>query len=127
MKNVACRIFKEQLDLINQLPENERAIVLYQAICHCFNQIDNQNENQIENQNEYAYVSVSVSVSELSKCVLELLKKNIVCKEFSNNYGGKREGAGRKSALSEKREEDYNLAEATKKKLEQQMKAKWSV
>lgn len=98
-QNIACRVFKEQIKLINQLPEKERATVLYLAINHCFNQIDNQNENQIDNQNENAYVSVSVSesLSDISKCVLELLKKNIVCKEFSNNYGGKRDGSGRKS------------------------------
>ncbi|MBR2028250.1 MAG: hypothetical protein IKA10_04575 [Oscillospiraceae bacterium] len=93
-KNIACRIFKEQIELIQQLPENERAEVLYKAIISAFNQFD----NQIENQNENAYVSVSVSdsVSVLSKTVFSLLKKNIVCKEFSNNYGGKRIGAGKK-------------------------------
>lgn len=95
-KNIACRIFKEQIELIQQLPENERAEVLYKAILSAFNQFDNQNENQIENQNENAYVSVSDSVSVLSKTVFSLLKKNIVCKEFSNNYGGKRIGAGKK-------------------------------
>ena len=96
-QNVACRLFKEQIQLINQLPEKERPLVLYLAINHCFNQFDFQNDNQIENQNENAYVSVSVSesLSDISKCVLELLKKNIVCKEFSNNYGGKRVNSGR--------------------------------
>ena len=101
--NIACRIFKEQINLINQLPEKERPFVLYLAINSCFNQIEYQNDNQSDNQNENAYVSVSVSeslylnqLSEISKCVLELLKKNIVCKEFSNNYGGKRDGSGRK-------------------------------
>lgn len=86
--NLACRIFKEQIDLIQQLPEDERAEVLYKAILYVFNQIENQNEN--------AYVSVSVSISELSKTVYKLLIKNITCKEFSNNYGGRRIGAGRK-------------------------------
>ena len=107
-KNLACRIFAEQINLIKQLPENERAIVLYEALTYAFNkcgyQNDNQTDNQIGNQvgyqNESAYISVSVSVyeslSEISKCVLDLLKKNIVCKEFSENYGGKREGAGSK-------------------------------
>ena len=98
-RNIACRIFKEQIDLVLQLPESERAEVLYKAILSVFNQIENQNENQfdnqIENQNEYAYVSVSDSVSVLSKTVFSLLKKNIVCKEFSNNYGGRRINAGR--------------------------------
>lgn len=106
--NLACRVFAEQLKLINQLPENERAIVLYLAINDSFNrcgyqdgyQLDKQNGYQDGYQNESAYVSVSVSVyeslSEISKCVLELLRKNIVFKEFSNNHGGKREGSGSK-------------------------------
>ena len=91
--NIGCRIFKEQIDLINQLPENERAVVLYTAINSAFNQFENQNENQ----NDCAYISVSVSISDISKAVLELLKKNIVCREFSPNYGGRRIGSGRKS------------------------------
>lgn len=97
-RNIACRLFKEQINLINQLPEKDRPLVLYLAINNSFNQFENQNDNQIENQNENAYVSVSVSesLSDISKCVLELLSKNIVCKEFSNNYGGKRTGSGRK-------------------------------
>ena len=61
-----------------------------------YNQIENQNENQIENQNENAYISVSDSVSVLGKTVYSLLVKNIVWKEFSSNYGGKRAGAGAK-------------------------------
>ncbi len=48
MTNIACRIFKEQIDLINQLPINERAEVLYLAVCNSFNQIGNQNEIQFE-------------------------------------------------------------------------------
>lgn len=100
MGNVCCRIFKEQLDLINQLPKKERAIVLYNVINDVFNQFDNQNENQIENQNENAYVSVSV-LSTLGKSIYNILLKNITCKEFSNNYGGKRENAGaRKKVIS---------------------------
>ena len=91
-ENMACRIFKEQIELIQQLPENERAEVLYKAILCSLNQIENQNEKQ----NESAYVSVSVSVSVLSNIVYELLRKNIQWKEFSNNYGGKRIGAGKK-------------------------------
>lgn len=93
-KNYACRIFKEQIDLILQLPENERAEVLYKSVLFGFNQIDCQFDNQIENQNESAYVSVSDSVSILSNKIFNLLKKNITWKEFSNNYGGKRQGAG---------------------------------
>ena len=96
-KNICCRVFKEQFELIRQLPESERGYVLYQAINNAFNQFENQNDNQIEIQNENAYISVSVSISELGKCILNLLSKNIVCKEFSSNYGGARTGAGRKS------------------------------
>ena len=92
--NICCRIFKEQINLINQLPEKERAVVLYTAINSAFNQFENQNDNQNENQFDCAYVSVSVS--DISKAVLSLLQKNIVCKEFSTNYGGRRVGAGRK-------------------------------
>lgn len=90
--NIACRIFKEQIDLIQQLPENERAEVLYKAILSTFNQFENQNEIQ----NENAYVSVSESISVLGKTVYKLLIKNITCREFSSNYGGKRIGAGKK-------------------------------
>ena len=96
MSNVACRIFKEQIDLLLSLPSQEEAkTVLYYALINSLNQFENHFDNQIENQNENAYVSVSVSVSELSKSILNLLSKNIVWKEFSNNYGGKREGVGR--------------------------------
>ena len=89
-KNIACRIFKEQIDLVLALPETDRAEVLYKAIISVFNQFD----YQIENQNENAYVSVSDSVSIIGKKVFNLLEKSIVCKEFSNNYGGSRKGAG---------------------------------
>jgi len=106
--NICCRVFKEQFDLIKQLPENERALVLYHSLSNAFNQFEYQNDNQIENQNENAYVSVSESVSELGKCIINLLSKNIVCKEFSNNYGGKREKAGRKKSNRNKTETKTN-------------------
>lgn len=88
-RNVACRIFKEQIDLIKELPEQDRAGVLYNAVMNAYNQFENQNENQFENQNEYAYISSSLSIS-----IINLLSKNIVFKEY-NNYGGKRENSGR--------------------------------
>lgn len=101
--NIACRIFKEQLELINQLPEQERAVVLFSAINNAFFQFENQIDNQIENQNENAYISVSVSgsdsLSAISKAVLNMLQKSLVCKEFSPNYGGKRTGSGRQAKL----------------------------
>ena len=97
--NIACRIFKEQILVINQLPEEDRAKVLYLAIMNSFNQFENQNGNQIENQNENAYISLSISLSNISKSILDLLSKNIVFKEYSNNYGGTREKAGRKSKI----------------------------
>ena len=103
-QNLSCRIFAEQLKLVNQLPENERAIVLYTAINQSFSKVgyqvgyqdDKQNGYQNGYQNESAYISVSESLSEISKCVLDLLTKNIVFKEFSLNHGGKREGSGSK-------------------------------
>ena len=95
MKNIACRLFKEQIDLINELPAHERPLVLYAVINNLFNQFGNQNENQIENQNDNAYVSVS-NISSLGISIYNILLKNITCKEFSNNYGGKRIGAGAK-------------------------------
>ena len=94
--NIACRLFKEQIDLINALPEKERPHVLYAAIMNAFNQFENQNDNQFENQNENAYISVSVSVSDIGKSIINLLSKNIVVKEFSTNYGGRRPNAGKK-------------------------------
>lgn len=122
--NVCCRIYKEQLNLINQLPKKERAIVLLDVVNNAFyqfenqnaNQIDNQNEkgksNQIENQFDNAYISVSVSVSNsvynsvssISKAVIEILRKSIVCKGFSSNYGGSRTGAGKRKAEEKPKE-----------------------
>lgn len=124
-KNYCLRLFKEQIDLINQLPEGEREKVLYIAVVNAFQTIEqnnkksneNQFDNQIENQNENAYISVSVSVSYylnqlsnslhiLSKSVLNLLKKTLEVKEFSSNLGGKRPGAGRKK--QEEQQEPIN-------------------
>lgn len=120
-KNISCRIFKEQLDLVNQLPEKERAEVLYRAISNAFNQIENQNENQfdnqIENQNENAYTSVSVSISksvsisQLGQTILNLLCKNIICKEYSSNYGGKRAGAGKPPKATEDNQSNPKITE----------------
>ena len=110
--NISCRIFKEQLDVINQLPEEERANVLYVAIMNAFNQFENQNENQFENQNDnqnanqdYLYL-ISKSLSKISNTICDLLSKNIVWKEYSNNYGGNRNGSGRKQTKIPKDEED---------------------
>ncbi len=120
--NVCCRIYKEQLNLINQLPKKERAIVLLDVVNNAFNQFENQNDNQIDNQNEKgknnqienqfdnAYISVSVSnsvynsVSSISKAVIEILRKSIVCKGFSSNYGGSRAGAGKRKAEEKPKE-----------------------
>jgi hypothetical protein len=104
MKNVACRIFKEQIDLINELPKEDRANVLYSAIMSAYNQFENQNEIQTENQIEYAYISLSIS-----KSIFNLLSKNIVFKEY-NNYGGKRENSGRpKKPLEKPKEKPLGL------------------
>jgi hypothetical protein len=61
MANIACRIFQEQLDLVKELPEQERATVLYTAICNAFNQFENHFDNQIENQNHLYLLSKSLS------------------------------------------------------------------
>ena len=97
-KNVSCSIFLEQINLINQLPIEERGNVLYMAVLNSFrncikNQIDNQIDNQIENT--YISISTSISLSLLSKSVLELMNKTLNCRIYSSNYGGKRKGAGR--------------------------------
>jgi hypothetical protein len=92
-KNIACRIFKEQIELLKSLPNQEEAKeVLYRAVMTSYNQFENQNDNQFENQNENTYISLSL----LSNNIFKLLSKNIVFKEYNNNYGGKRENSGRK-------------------------------
>ena len=116
--NIACRIFAEQIRMLQSLPNQDDAKnILYQAVIHSLNQfenqIENQNDNQIENQNENAYVSVSVSVSDspLSKSIFNLLAKSIVWKEFSNNYGGKRINSGRKSTNEKMKKSELNQVE----------------
>lgn len=91
MTNLICKIFKEQFDLIKNLPQQERKEVIYLAIEYAFNQFENQNENQ----NENAYISNSLS--NLSISILNILNKTISVKEFSSNYGGNRKNSGRKS------------------------------
>ena len=108
-KNVACRIFLDQIELIRELPIEERGAVLWGAIEGSLNQFENQNENQFDNQNEnqndYALMSVSVSdnnndkVSSIGRKVIGLLSKNIVWREFNVNYGGRRAGSGRKRGV----------------------------
>ena len=99
--NVCCRIFKEQIDLINQLPEEERGVVLLSAINKAFfhleNQVDNQDANQDDGHLLRYSVSISNSLSDISKAVLSVLEKSIRFTEFNANWGGKRYGSGRKS------------------------------
>lgn len=102
-KNISCNIFLEQINLINQLPLEERGNVLYLALLKAFTksrfQVDNQDDSQLENQLENTYISISksisLSLSILSKSVLELLNKTIDCKIYKSGWGGKREGAGK--------------------------------
>lgn len=96
-KNISCNIFFEQLNLINQLPLEERGNVLYMAILNAFKNYLKNQDNQLENQLENTYISISISLSLsiLSKSVLDLLNKTIVCKEYKNNWGGNRKGSGR--------------------------------
>lgn len=112
-ENVACRFFVEQLALIMSLPEEEGKEVLYNVMKSSFN-------NQIENRFP---VSVSVSVSVLGKSIQDLLTKNIVWKNFSNNYGGYRKGAGRKNNPQEINQDTENnqfikLSDCNNNKLE---------
>ena len=100
-ENMVCNIYKEQFDLINELPIEDRCKVLYIAISKAFYDCEkkskrNQFENQIENTYIYNSISISNSISIYSKKLLSLLFKTILCKNYSKNRGGKREGAGRK-------------------------------
>jgi ribosome-interacting GTPase 1 len=102
-KNTSCNIFLEQLELLNQLPVNERGNVIYLALLKAFsrtsNQVENQDANQLENQLENTYISISksISLSKLSISVLNLLNKTLGCKIYSKNWGGKRTGSGKKT------------------------------
>ena len=59
-KNLSCSIFLEQIELINQLPLEERGNVLYMAVLNSF--VKNQ-KNQLDNQLENTYISISISLS----------------------------------------------------------------
>ena len=79
MKNIACRIFKEQIDVILCLPEEEQGEAIITILKHAF--------------------GIEHSTSKLStqaQSIVNLLKKTIVVKEFSTNYGGRRPNAGKK-------------------------------
>ena len=100
---------------MKSLPNQEEAKnVLYQAIMNAYNHFENQNENQIENQNECAYISISLSV--LSINILNLLSKNIVFKEYSSNYGGRREESGRPKKTQEEKPLDKVMGKINLKK-----------
>lgn len=99
-ENIVCNIYKEQFDLINELPEQERLKVLYIAVSKAFHNEDKKNKkNQLENQVENTYISSSISIynslSNYSKTLIKLLFKTINCKNYKN-WGGKRKGSGRK-------------------------------
>lgn len=103
MSNVACRIFEEQIKLLLSLPNQEEAkTILYQAIKESYsnfkNQIDFQNDNQNDDRNGNQCFLFLNQVSELSINIFKLLLKSICWKEFSENYGGKRERSGRKKS-----------------------------
>ena len=99
-ENIVCNIYKEQFDLINELPMEERLKVLYIAVSKAFYETEkNQDDNQLENQDENTYISISISIynsiSNYSKKLLKLLFKTINCKNYKN-WGGKRNNSGRK-------------------------------
>ncbi len=106
-KNLSCSIFLEQIELINQLPLEERGNVLYMAVLNSF--VKNQ-KNQLDNQLENTYISISISLSKsisiLSKSVLNILNKTIICKKYKNNWGGNRKGSGRPTKLTQEPVED---------------------
>ena len=112
-QNIACRIFKEQMDLINQLQEEERPKVLYAAVMQAFNQIENQFENQ--NANQFYLYLLSVSVSGLGIIIYNILTKNLQCRVFSTNYGGARVGAGRKKDDPENHEKIKKILQKDEK------------
>lgn len=98
-ENIVCNIYKEQFDLINQLPEQERLKVLYLAVLNAFcKEEENNKKNQVENQVDYTYISISTSIynslSNYSKVLIKLLDKTLICKNYKN-WGGKRNKAGR--------------------------------
>lgn len=119
MNNCFCRIYEEQMNLLNQLPKEERGTVLYCVLHKAFlehskNKVKNQNDNQLENQLdnqidyqlEFAYLySLYTSLSNISKVTIQLLNKTTNCIEYSTNYGGKRTGAGRKEKQAEIKKE----------------------
>ena len=119
-KNISCNVFLEQIELLNELPANERGNVLYLALLKAFsrtinfenqlenqvdnqddsqleNQVDNQDDSQLENHLDYTYISISksISLSKLSISVLNLLNKTLDCKTYSKRWGGKRTNTGR--------------------------------
>ena len=103
-KNISCNVFLEQIELLNELPANERGNVLYLALLKAFsrtinfeNQDENQDDSQLENHLDYTYISISksISLSKLSISVLNLLNKTLDCKTYSKRWGGKRTNTGR--------------------------------
>ena len=109
-KNLSCSIFLEQIELINQLPLEERGNVLYMAVLNSF--VKNQ-KNQLDNQLENTYISISISLSKsisiLSKSVLNILNKTIICKKYKNNWGGNRKGSGRPTKVVEEPSDDVAI------------------
>lgn len=107
--NIVCNIYKEQFDLINELPEADRLKVLYLSVFNAFSEYEkNIKKNQLENQVDYTYISNSISIytsiynslSNYSKILLKLLNKTISCKIYKN-WGGKRKNAGRPKGSEE--------------------------
>ncbi|MBQ2175402.1 MAG: hypothetical protein II453_10145 [Alphaproteobacteria bacterium] len=122
--NIGCRLFLEQIELILQMPVNERKDFLWALIMNAYCKYKNQFENQIdiqnENQIECAYVSVSESVSVLSKfnlLIYNSMQKTVRFKKFSSNYGGSRQGSGRPP--KEKPAKNITVKIPTRKEIEE--------
>ena len=113
MKNKCCTIFSEQWELLFTLSNEEIGQILRIAIPITrgdFNHLEKQDGNHLDNHLDYQDVikffldststyssnSTSTSLSSVSRAILSILVKSIRWREFDSNWGGKREGSGKK-------------------------------
>lgn len=121
-ENIVCSIYKEQFDLIRTLPIEERLKVLYIVISNAFdNFTNNQLENQLDYQDEYRYILYK-DINNTSILLINLLIKTINCKIY-NNWGGKRNNAGRKKEYDVKLSNPDNVFNPIVKEFQKQMKS----
>ena len=105
MKNKCCTIFTEQWELLFTLSNEEIGQILRIAIPITrgdFNHLDNHLDNQdlikffLDSTSVSSSNSTSTSLSSVSRAILSILVKSIRWREFDSNWGGKREGSGKK-------------------------------